>query len=293
MNMKRFILCLLLTFLIIPLKSEELYGNATRWIITGKMYDGNEYMSYAEFEISGDTVVDGVSYRKIYLTYSGKKPLLTAVIRETSDSVIYVRTFDLQNYNQGLSAEGLLFDFSMWNKGCMRLSESNFNSGDISIENITFDNSKLSQVMLADGTNADVYYGDDMTIVRGIGCVDYWGPALWMSNIEIAPSVDPCPYLYRFYRNGRLLYEDKKSAPTNIDDILTDNLTISPVAGALSVILGAVTDWSATLYNSNGVTVAQQQGSGSEIFLPTDSKGTHILVVKAGDKVVKKKVLLR
>jgi hypothetical protein len=59
------------------------------------------------------------------------------------------------------------------------------------------------------------------------------------------------------------------------------------------VTLGVATEWSATLYNSNGVTVAQQQGSGNEIFLSADSKGTHILVVKSGGKVVKKKVLLR
>jgi hypothetical protein len=39
--------------------------------------------------------------------------------------------------------------------------------------------------------------------------------------------------------------------------------------------------------------VAQQQGSGCEILLSTDSKGTHILVVKAGGRMVKKKVLLR
>ena len=49
----------------------------------------------------------------------------------------------------------------------------------------------------------------------------------------------------------------------------------------------------ATLYNSNGVCVAQKEGAGSEIFLPADSKGTHILVVKAGGRVVKKKIALK
>ena len=84
--------------------------------------------------------------------------------------------------------------------------------------------------------------------------------------------------------------------PTSIKEVqcsTDDNIAITITAGALSVNLGATTEWSATLYNSNGVTVAQQQGSGSEIFLPTDGKGTHILVVKAGGSVVKKKVLLR
>ena len=96
--------------------------------------------------------------------------------------------------------------------------------------------------------------------------------------------------------NGDTLYVDRDNLhliQTGISSLTSDNLTINPTAGGLSVDLGATTDWLATIYNSNGVTVAQQQGNGSEIFLPTDSKGTHILVVKAGGKVVKKKVLLR
>jgi hypothetical protein len=47
------------------------------------------------------------------------------------------------------------------------------------------------------------------------------------------------------------------------------------------------------LYNSNGIRVAQKEGAGSEMFLSTDSKGTHILVVKAGGRVVKKKIALK
>ena len=96
--------------------------------------------------------------------------------------------------------------------------------------------------------------------------------------------------------NGDTLYVDRDNLhliQTGISSLTSDNLTISLTAGGLSVDLDAAADWSATLYNSNGVTVAQQQGNGSEIFLPTDGKGTHILVVKAGGKVVKKKVLLR
>ena len=96
--------------------------------------------------------------------------------------------------------------------------------------------------------------------------------------------------------NGDTLYvncDNLHLIQTGISSLTSDNLIISPTAGGLSVDLGTATEWSATLYNSNGVTVAQQQGTGSEIFLSTDSKGTHILVVKAGGKVVKKKVLLR
>ena len=100
-------------------------------------------------------------------------------------------------------------------------------------------------------------------------------------------------YSISTYPSSTILFN---GIPTSIKEVqcpADDNIAITITAGALSVNLGATTDWSATLYNSNGVTVAQQQGTGSEIFLPTDSKGTHILVVKAGGKVVKKKVLLR
>ena len=100
-------------------------------------------------------------------------------------------------------------------------------------------------------------------------------------------------YSISTYPSSTILFN---GIPTSIKEVqcsTDDNIAITITAGALSVNLGTATDWSATIYNSNGVTVAQQQGTGSEIFLPTDSKGTHILVVKAGGKVVKKKVLLR
>ena len=51
--------------------------------------------------------------------------------------------------------------------------------------------------------------------------------------------------------------------------------------------------WSATLYNSAGATVARRSGEGSEIILPATSKGTHILVVNADGRVVKKKVFIK
>ena len=51
--------------------------------------------------------------------------------------------------------------------------------------------------------------------------------------------------------------------------------------------------WSVTLSNSAGVTVARFSGEGSEIILPATSKGTHILVVNAGGRVVKKKVFIK
>ena len=294
MCMKRLILCFLLLFFIISLKSEVLYGTGTRWIITGKMYNENEYKSYAEFEVLGDTVVDGILYRKIYMKNSGKKSFLAAVIRETFDSLIYVRTFDLENHTQELSEENLLYDFSLWDKGIIRLSECNFNRDDTYIDNITIEKKYLSITKFVDGTEVSSYNWNGYTILRGIGCVDSWGPLLWLNTLSYAPSASPIPSLYRFYRNGKLLYENIMFTPTGLNAIFDKNISITPTDGGCLVTLGSdAVEWTATLHNSNGVTVAQQQGNGSEIFLPTESKGTHILVVKAGGKVVKKKIYLR
>ena len=159
--------------------------------------------------------------------------------------------------------------------------------------------------------------GDTMSIYREqiiteIGYIEgrkYWKGSSGSRWFQGVGQVSRPPFLLENYNNshvtaliccvepnGDTLYVNRNILhliQTGISSLTSDNLTISPTLGGLSVDLGAVTDWSATLYNSNGVTVAQQQGNGSEIFLPTDSKGTHILVVKAGGKVVKKKVLLR
>ena len=88
--------------------------------------------------------------------------------------------------------------------------------------------------------------------------------------------------------NGTATAIGKEIKPDALD------LVVTPADGGCLVTLDTDTgEWTATLYNSNGVTVAQQQGNGCEIFLSTDSKGTHILVVKAGGRVVKKKIMLR
>ena len=51
---------------------------------------------------------------------------------------------------------------------------------------------------------------------------------------------------------------------TVISGIAADNISITPADGGCLVTLGSdAVEWTATLYNSNGVTVAQQQGNGN------------------------------
>ena len=95
---------------------------------------------------------------------------------------------------------------------------------------------------------------------------------------------------------GDTIYRNNKYIDylTSIASVPEYEISVVSTAGGISVNIGTdIPQWNAALYNSNGVCVAQKDGAGSEMFLPADSKGTHILVVKAGGRVVKKKIALK
>ena len=85
-----------------------------------------------------------------------------------------------------------------------------------------------------------------------------------------------------------------KSNETDIETTSSDEVSFTQQGSECVVTLPAdVAAWEATLSNSVGVTVARRSGEGSEIILPATSKGTHILVIKADGRVVKKKVFIK
>lgn len=280
---------------VIPLWSEDLYGDGTRWIITGCLWNEDSYKKYAEFEINGDTIVDSVAYKKAYMTNSDGKSTLVALLRETADSVIYARACDLENYNRGLSDEWLLYDFSKWNKGIFTVSPYGYNFGEIDVHSIKLTSENLSEVMLVDGsvTSACYWEAEDLTFIRGIGNIEYWGPFVWM-NLMGMTDVIPVPYFYRFYRNGRLLYENPLYAPTGIVSISENEISFSQVDDVCSFsITGDVSSWNLTLYNSNGVTVYKDSGNGSEIVLPVTSVGLHVLMINVNGKQYTEKIFIK
>ena len=93
------------------------------------------------------------------------------------------------------------------------------------------------------------------------------------------------------------LYVNRELLPllqTGIESLSAVNLSFSQQGNDCIVTLPAnVSAWSATLYNSVGAAVARRSGEGSEIILPATSKGTHILVVNADGRVVKRKVFIK
>jgi hypothetical protein len=92
------------------------------------------------------------------------------------------------------------------------------------------------------------------------------------------------------YANRELFYMFDDSSVRNLS---VENIVVNQCNGECVITLPCSDAWSATLYNSVGVVVARRSGEGSEIVLPATSKGTHILVVNADGRVVKKKLLIK
>ena len=95
------------------------------------------------------------------------------------------------------------------------------------------------------------------------------------------------------YRNQKYIDLVEPYFKTNIPALKSDNVTFYQRGGECVVTLPYADAWSATLYNSVGAAVARRSGEGSEIILPATSKGTHILVLNVGGRVVKKKVFIK
>jgi hypothetical protein len=80
---------------------------------------------------------------------------------------------------------------------------------------------------------------------------------------------------------------------TNIEPLTSGDISIAQANGECIVTLPDAAKWSATLYNSNGVAVVRKAGEGSEIILPAESKGVHILVLNIDGKEYTKKVVIK
>ena len=96
------------------------------------------------------------------------------------------------------------------------------------------------------------------------------------------------------YRNQKYIDLVEPYFKTNIPALKSSAVSFSQRGGECVVTLPYdALAWSATLYNSVGAAVARRSGEGSEIILPATSKGTHILVLNVGGRVVKKKVFVK
>ena len=316
--MKKLVLSTLLFFLALSSFSQEdsFYDDGKQWLTAFYTFHGKDTATligkvYFTFKIDGDSVINGKTYKKMIniINYRSGETLVgyypTFFVRIEDGKHLFYKPY-INGFGNTVSDTYFIGDDFVFFDEKIRV-------GDIMK---TYDGERIAYI--GDTLFEDSFdkkrklwkylYSENMSsrYREAINCI------AWVEGIGSLSQ--PIPYhinavdcacyhmlLYCIESTGDTIYRNQKYIdllepyfPTDISSpLLSMDISFAQTDGGCKINLPSVTDWSATLYNSNGVTVAQQQGNGSEIFLPTDSKGTHILVVKAGDKVVKKKVLLR
>ncbi len=224
--------------------------------------------------INGDTLINGHRYSKLY-----KGSLECMIRREGTKWYVYDYI-----HEERISRDTLLFDESL-NVGDTAWSDPREIEPPYIVSEIgEIQDHKYWHI-------AAEYWGFD-TWVQGIGWIDrlpfdYAHYLVGGVSISLICCVDPGNDT--LYVNRDLLY----LLETGIEDISSDEISFTQRGGECVVTLPLDAAWSATLSNSIGVTVARCSGEGSEVILPATSKGTHILVVNVGGRVVKKKVFIK
>ncbi len=286
-------------------QKESLYADGMTWITTNFSFDGGEPTEMNEtifYIVQGDSTIDGVKYKIINSYYHGKN----------DDSKYYWDTY-LARYSNGK----YLF-YLPWDKEYMKgyfigpdfvLFDENLTVGDTLFGNpyerieVVGDTSftesptikrkywKILPYSSSSGLYTEIL--DCIWWVEGIGQLvepvpthinEYDCPCYNMLTCCINPKGDT------IYKNDKYLYFGTLSTLS----LTANEIDIIQSQGGCTIVAETVTgSWSAALYNSSGICVAQKTGEGSELFLPTTGKGTHILAVKVGGKVLKKKIALK
>ena len=311
--MKKIIFTILLFVLALPsfAQKDNLLEDGRRWVTFGWSFgdydDDSEWVKmYLEdlggyeacnLTIMGDTLINDILYKKLYVA-------------------------DLYYYNDW-NALGKLEAFIRYDNGkylyrflkgkVQILFDENSVVGDIippglevvSSVNDTvypcYSDYSLKYWKVKDANNGPNYYDyfryfDDIKWIQGVGFPTTLIPDVGLGYDCLCNDV----LLFCIAANGDTIYRNKKywypeySYLTNIRKISASEISFTQQGNECIVTLPAdVAAWDATLSNSVGVTVVRRSGEGSEVTLPATSKGTHILVIKADGRVVKKKVFIK
>ena len=265
------ILCCLFSFLQPLAAQEDTIPAGRKWIMRRcNLVEPPMKESLYTAYILGSSTIDGYSYAKLRPGYSSGYNL---VRREGSKWYIY---------KQDAARETLLFDES-WSVG----DTAWVSPDDPSLHSVVDD------IGEAQGRKYWVLGGYfSGTWLQGVGFVDRY--PLENSPLSNGYSFD---LICCVEANGDTLYANRELFymfdDTGVNGISEENVTVVQRGGECVVTLPYADAWSVTLYNSVGAAVARRSGEGSEIILPATSKGTHILVVNADGRVVKKKVFIK
>jgi hypothetical protein len=322
-----FTILLCLTF-VFPLfaQRDNLLEDGRRWVTMGWTFGGywdeyvkeilslEGYSSVNNITINGDTIVNDTIYKKLYSTEGMHNAdefkdwnipgRLTALIRCDNGKYLYRfinealgREYKREYPYDFIGNEYLLFDEN-------RIVGDTIPPG-LEIISEVFDtiDSRYSDYSLkywkVKDSNIETNYYDyfkyfnDIKWMQGVGCPTTLLPYVGREYDCLCGDV----LLFciaadgdTIYRNNRYWYPEL----TNIRKMPASEVSFSQHGGRCIITLPYdAAAWSATLYNSVGAAVARRLGEGSEIILPATSKGTHILVVNADGRVVKKKVFIK
>ena len=289
------------------------YVDGMKWITGYFMFDTKDvvaevYPRYHTYVINGDTVIGDNIYKKmdeysrsIYSTGGYWRTFFTRY--ENGKYMFYFPDDSYRDYYKyryyWIGDDVVFFD-------------ENLKSGDSNAPNeyekiayigdTLFDDSP-DEVRrfwkLSPDSDSRTRYTDAMNNVlwiEGIGSISQ--PIPYFIN-----EVDCACYemlLYCINSEGDTIYRNKKYidlvAPyfkTNMKPLTAGDISTKQADGECIVTLPTATKWSATLYGSNGAIVASKAGEGSEIILPAESKGTHILVLNIDGTEYTKKVVIK
>lgn len=281
-------------------QNDSLYVDGMKWVC-GYFYFADKdsvrkvYERIYTYVINGDTLINNTNYKK--MLYSYRRP-------EMDYDKYWCMYFC--RYENGKYLFYLPEEKKWWG-----------DYGFIGDDNVFFDEN-----LMADKYIADTIFDDSADRIRkcwklqphGSISSRYSKALNYVAWVEgIGSLSQPIPYeigevdctcyqmlLYCINPAGDTIYRNQKYIDlvepyfkTNIPALKSDNVTFYQRGGECVVTLPYADAWSATLYNSVGAAVARRSGEGSEIILPATSKGTHILVIKADGRVVKKKVFIK
>jgi hypothetical protein len=321
--MKNIFLTTLALFFALPLfpQVDSIYTKGTQWIyVLDFFYEETFYFDGDILieTITGDTIVDGVVYKKIEET-----SIYISDDEEVQESQRNIYRGDLLRYTDGKYLR-------YYTEGCYRNDyKKNAPEKFLGDDHVMYDvNLKVGDKIWWDINQTVVEIGDTVfedspDVVR-----KYWRHNAGSNRLEEEEVYEALnhiwwiegigrlsmPYYYGedyggvgvmlmccINANGDTIYRNKKYVEgvkeymrmTGIRNINTEDITIAQANGECIVTLPNATKWSATLYNSNGIAVARKAGEGSEIILPAESKGVHILVLNIDGKQYTKKAVIK
>ena len=279
--MKKVIFTILLSVLALTTfaQRDNLLEDGRRWVM--REYNVNPLMSLNNIVtcvVNGDTTLQGYTYKKVHFVKNNNA--------ENADISMLVRCDNSKIYRR-------YGTYGKWGPDELVFDE-NWQVGDTLPFLITTDT--YARIVSMGELQGRKYWNvfDWFTWLKGVGYIntlmffDTYSGMTGNNLYSLICCIDPGNDT--LYVNRDLLH----LLETNIENISSDEISFTQRGGECVVMLPLdAAAWEATLSNSSGVTVACRSGEGSEIILPATSKGTHILVIKADGRVVKKKVFIK